>query len=159
MATKKKRKPRCAQISCQPRDSRRAFFRRKPRQHFPHSLRIEHRVCLPNAHAAGRKPQHQTPPVACVALTRDIPFAHKLLDLQRHRRWSHSHVPCQFQQHHRLALIQVIQNAPLVRAQHPLRFRIPYVTPMAREVNPRVQLHQLLDSVALHTCLTVNILL
>jgi hypothetical protein len=52
--------------------------------------------------------------------------------------------------------VQVIENAGLVRAQEPSRFRIPDMPRMASEVDTRVKLHHLSHGILGHSSGIVN---
>jgi hypothetical protein len=59
-------------------------------------------------------------------------------------------MPCQIEQSERLALVQMVENAGLVRAQEPLRPGITNMPRVAGKVDAGVELHHLSSGITRH---------
>jgi len=82
-------------------------------------------------------------PILRVAETDDEAFALEAIHCERHGAGGHAHLSREVGQGDRIDRVEVIEDARLVTAEHPLRLRVPDVARVAGEVDPRVQSHDL----------------
>ncbi len=149
----------CMCEKLQTTDPRVAFLRREPREQSADTRGIEHGLGLPQAHTRRCNSQLEAAAVFGGAFPRNITAPHQPFDVQRHRRWCNAHVSREIQEGKRLVLIQVVENAGLVRTQEPPRLGIPDVPRMTGEINLRIELHHLTNGSLGHCQESVQIIL
>ena len=91
--------------------------------------------------------QIDAPAVFWITRADDIPAARQAVHGQRHGGCGYTHVRCEGQQTGWLHLIEMIQHARLMRAEHAIPLWVSDVPRMAGEIDPRVKGHHLLDRV------------
>jgi hypothetical protein len=114
-------------------------------EHLFHAHRVEHRLRFAQPDAGGRDPQQNAPPVARIAIAPDVCAPLQAIDGQRHRGHRDAHVPGQVGDGHRVDLVEVIEDAGLMRADRVAADRVGHVPRVAREVDPGVGVEHLPD--------------
>ena len=76
---------------------------------------------------------------------RDVALALQAVDGQRHRRDGDAHVPGEVGHRHRVDLVEMVEDARLVRADVVAGLRVRHVPRVAGEVDPRVGVEDLAD--------------
>ena len=79
------------------------------------------------------------------ALPAGVAFGFQPVDRERHRCHRHAHVPGEVGHRHGVDLVEVIENAGLMRADVVAGLRVPHVPRVAGEVDPRVGVEDLAD--------------
>lgn len=128
----------------------RQFLPGKVTQHGPHAGRIEHRLGFLDSDPAGGQPKPNPPAVAGVAASGDVAGANEPVDGERHRGGGDAHVPGQIEQAGGLHVIEVIEDAALVKADRPPRRGVFHVAGVTGEEDPWIEVHDALNRVGLH---------
>lgn len=126
------------------------FFCVQMREHGLDPVRIEDRFRLLDSCARRRNPQVDASAVDRIAGAFHITPTHEAIDRNRHRGHCDAHVFGEFHQARRLCVVEMVQDAGLMRADDPSGLGIMNVSRMASEENLRVELHDLLRGTSRH---------
>ena len=114
-------------------------------QHLLDANRVEHRLRFAHADAGLRGAQQHASAVLRIALAADVSLPLQPIDRERHRRQRDAHVLGEGRGGDRIDLVEVIENAGLVRAEEGAARGIAHVARVAGEEDARVGVHQLSD--------------